>query len=792
MLVNEAWLKEFVDYSIPTDELTAKLTMAGLEVDSVAAAAAEFTGVVVGQVLSVEPHPNADKLRLCKVSIGEADALDIVCGASNVRVDLRIPVATVGAVLPGDFKIKPSKLRGEPSNGMLCSEQELGLAESADGLMELPNDAPVGINIRDYLQLDDTIIEVDLTPNRADCLSIEGVAREIACFVGTTMSVNKPSNLKATIDDKVNVVVDAAEDCPRYLGRVIKGLNRSAATPIWMQEKLRRCGQRSLGPLVDVTNYVLLELGQPLHAFDLNKIEGDIVVRRANEGETLALLNEQTITLNDDVLLIADQAKALAFAGVMGGEESAVNDDTSDIFLECAFFLPITIAGKSRQFGLHTDASHRFERGVDPELCYRALDRAIELLISIAGGEVGPLTDVTSDTKLPKNKAVTLRFERIQRVLGVELSEQTVENYFLSLGMRVSKSGAEWLVTAPSYRFDVAIEADLIEEVARLYGYDNLPQNSLNISGSLSSVEEKTQPLDRIKDLLVDLGYQEAITYSFTDEAALKLLTPNTDVYRLKNPISSDLSVMRTSLWAGLLKAMDANIKRNEESIRFFETGLKFTVEEGELKQQQVLSLLATGKAQPEQWGEATRALDFYDIKHDVESILALNGLASEYQFKSGQNDALHPGQTAELVNKAGEHVGYIGLLHPALESDFDVKKPVYLVELLQSQIQTKAIPVFESMTKYPSVRRDLALIVDEAQQVHDIVDYIYSQYDLVKEVITFDIYQGKGIETGRKSVALGLILQDKSKTLVEKDVEQLITELLEKLNNVFKARLRE
>ncbi|HIL91499.1 MAG TPA: phenylalanine--tRNA ligase subunit beta [Cycloclasticus sp.] len=792
MLVNEAWLKEFVDYSIPTDELTAKLTMAGLEVDSVAAAAAEFTGVVVGQVLSVEPHPNADKLRLCKVSIGDADALDIVCGASNVRVDLCIPVATVGAVLPGDFKIKPSKLRGEPSNGMLCSEQELGLADSADGLMELPNDAPIGTDIRQYLQLDDTIIEVDLTPNRADCLSIEGVAREIACFAGKAMTVNEANKVKETIDDKVNVVVEAIEDCPRYLGRVVKGLNRSAPTPIWMQEKLRRCGQRSLGPLVDVTNYVLLELGQPLHAFDLNKIEGDIVVRRANEGETLALLNEQTIELDDDVLLIADQTKSLAFAGVMGGEDSAVSDDTSDIFLECAFFKPITIAGKSRKFGLHTDASHRFERGVDPELCYRALDRAIELLTAIAGGDVGPLTDETSDATLPKNQAVKLRFERIQRVLGVELNEETVESYFLSLGMQVEKPGSEWLVTAPSYRFDISIEADLIEEIARLYGYDNLPQNSLNISGSLMSVEEKTQPLDRIKDLLVDLGYQEAITYSFTDEEALNLLTPNVDVYRLQNPISSDLSVMRTTLWAGLLKAMDANIKRNEESVRFFETGLKFTVEQGELKQQQVLSLLATGKAQPEQWGELTRALDFYDIKHDVESILALNGLASEYQFKSGQHDALHPGQTAELINKSGEHVGYIGLLHPALESHFDVKKPVYLVELVQSEIQIKAIPVFEAMSKFPPVRRDLALIMDEKVHVNEIVDYIYKQNNLVHEVITFDIYQGKGIETGRKSVALGLILQDKSKTLVEKEVEQLINELLENLNNVFNAQLRE
>jgi phenylalanyl-tRNA synthetase beta chain len=792
MLVNEAWLKEFVDYSIPTNELTEKLTMAGLEVDSVEAAAAEFTGVLVGEVLSVQAHPNADKLRLCKVSIGQEEPLDIVCGASNVRTSLRIPVATVGAVLPGNFKIKPSKLRGEPSNGMLCSEEELGLADSADGLMELPSDAPIGTDIRDYLQLDDTIIEVDLTPNRADCLSVEGVAREISCFAKQPVK-NKPApKIETSINDHKNVNVEATIDCPRYLGRVIKGLDRSAQTPIWMQEKLRRCGQRSLGPLVDVTNYVLLELGQPLHAFDLAKIDGDIVVRHAREKESLTLLNEQQVELDESVLVIADQHKALAFAGVMGGEASAVNDETTDIFLECAFFSPLSIAGKSRKFGLHTDSSHRFERGVDPELCYRALDRAIELLTDIAGGQVGPLTDASSTKTLPVNKAVPFRFQRVQRVLGIELDENTVEAYFDSLGMIVNKTASEWFVTAPSYRFDIAIEADLIEEVARLYGYDNLPQNELTVSGTLTAIEEQLQPLDRIKDLLVDLGYQEAVTYSFTDDSSLKLLTPQNDVYRLQNPISADLSVMRTTLWAGLLKAMDANIKRNEETIRFFETGLKFTVKDGQLVQEQMLSILATGLAQPEQWGESSRSIDFYDVKHDIEAILSLNGSLSDYQFKPAKHEALHPGQTAELINNSGEHVGYIGLLHPALEGEFNIKKPVYLVELKQSLIQTKQIPEFQAVSKYPAVRRDLALIVDEKFHVNEMVGYITKQYTLVNEVIVFDIYQGKGVETGRKSVALGLILQDKSKTLVEQDVEELINELLANLNNLFNAQLRE
>lgn len=792
MLVNEAWLKEFVDYSITTDELSEKLTMAGLEVDSVSTAAAVFSGVVVGEVLSVEQHPNADKLSLCKVSIGNAEPLDIVCGASNVRTSLRIPVAIVGAILPGDFKIKPSKLRGEPSNGMLCSEQELGLADSADGLMELPADAPIGVDIRDYLKLDDSIIEVDLTPNRADCLSIEGIAREIACFTNLPLVNTTPVVPEASLDITQNVIVEAAEDCPRYLGRVIKGIDRTAQTPIWMQEKLRRCGQRSLGPLVDVTNYVLLELGQPLHAFDLDKIDGDIIVRRASAKEPLTLLNGQTIELDEDVLVIADSKQALAFAGVMGGESSSVNDETTDIFLECAFFSPLSIAGKSRKFGLHTDASHRFERGVDPELCYRALDRAVELLISIAGGQLGPLTDVSSGESLPVCHKIPLRLERIKRVLGIELTAESIEAYFIALGMQVEKSSNEWLITAPSYRFDIAIEADLIEEVARLYGYDNLPQNSLSISGSLVSVEEKIQPIDRIKDLLVDLGYQEAITYSFTDESALKSLTPNDELYRLKNPISSDLSVMRTTLWAGMLKAVDGNLKRNEETVRFFETGLKFTIKDGQLQQDQMLSLIATGRARPEQWGEASRAIDFYDIKHDVEAILALNGSTLGYQFKKASHEALHPGQTAELINKEGEQVGFIGLLHPSLESEFDIKKPVYLVELKQALIQTRTIPVFEQISKYPSVRRDLALIVDEKLHVNEIIDYIYQQQGIVKEVVVFDIYQGKGIETSRKSVALGLILQDNSKTLTEPEIEELITELLKNLKTLFNAQLRE
>ncbi|ORU90885.1 MAG: phenylalanine--tRNA ligase subunit beta [Cycloclasticus sp. symbiont of Poecilosclerida sp. M] len=799
MLINEAWLKEFVNYSLTTEQLTDKLTMAGLEVDSVAPAAAEFKSVVVGEVLSAEQHPNADKLSICKVDIGDSDALNIVCGASNVRAGLRVAVATVGAVLPDNFKIKKSKLRGESSNGMLCSEQELGLADSADGILELPSDAPIGTCIREYMQLDDTIIEVDLTPNRADCLSIEGVAREVACFSDEKIQALKTSPIDESIKTQKTVQVDAPEDCPRYLGRVIEGLNASATTPLWMQEKLRRCGQRSLGPLVDVTNYVLLELGQPLHAFDLAKLQGDIVVRRASKGEKLVLLNEQEIDLDDGALVIADEAAPLALAGVMGGEPSSVGDKTTDVFLECAFFAPLSIAGKARKFGLHTDSSHRFERGVDPQLCYRALDRATELLLEIAGGNAGPVTDVSNEKSLPNNPSIKLRLLHVNSLLGIEFTAATVEGYLAKLDMQCvnGKNADEWMVTAPSYRFDIEIEADLVEEVARLYGYDKLPHVSLNIPSTIVSDVESRQPIDRVKDLLVDLGYQEAVTYSFTDEALLQKLTPNAEFYRLQNPISSDMSVMRTTLWAGLLMAVESNLKQKQESIRLFETGLKFTVKDGELRQEQMLSLAVTGDVWPEQWSEKTRKVDFYDVKHDIEAILNLNGKgatgrAAAFEFKTAAHEALHPGQTAELITANGKLVGTVGLLHPALEKSLDINKPVYLVELKQDLIIDKSLPIFEPITKYPWVRRDLALNVDKNLSVNSIISYISNLECIIKGVILFDVYEGEGVETGRKSIALGLILQDKSKTLVDQGIEMAIEKLLVSIKDLFDAQLRE
>jgi len=570
MQISEAWLREYVNPAISTEQLVEQLTMAGLEVDSVTPAAAVFSGVAVGEVIAMEQHPDADRLRVCQVAVGEAEPLQIVCGASNVRVGLRIPAALIGAVLPGDFKIKKSKLRGVESFGMLCSEKELGLAADANGLMELADDAPVGVDIRDYLSLNDNIIEVDLTPNRADCLSVEGIAREVAVLNKMDWSATQVETAAVSHSDILNVSVAATDACPRYLGRLIKGINPEADTPLWMQERLRRSGVRSLSAVVDVTNYVLIELGQPLHAFDAAKLSGNINVRYAQTNENVALLNGQTIKLDNETLIIADDKQALALAGVMGGSESAVSDDTQDVFLECAFFNPRSIAGKARNYGLHTDSSHRFERGVDPTLQERAIERATQLIINIAGGSVGAITEVTTASTLPQRSAVLLRKLRLEKTLGIALADEQVVDIFQRLGMSVQTQPDNWSVTPPGCRFDIAIEADLIEEIARIVGYNNLPSSNLLMRSELGKATEALLDLDRAKDLLVDRGYQEAITYSFVDEEIQQAIAPDDAVVRLKNPISADLSVMRTTLWCGLLKAALHNTNRQQNRVRFF------------------------------------------------------------------------------------------------------------------------------------------------------------------------------------------------------------------------------
>ena len=791
MQISEAWLRELVNPPVTTEELVEQLTMAGLEVDSVEPAAAEFSGVVVGEVISMEQHSNADKLRVCQVAVGEAEPLQIVCGASNVRVGLKIPAALVGAVLPGNFKIKKSKLRGELSLGMLCSEKELGLAADADGLMELFDDAPVGTDIREYLSLDDKIIELDLTPNRADCLSVEGVAREIAVLNKMDWTAVEVSPIEITHDSVINVSVEDEQACPRYLGRLIKNVNPNAQTPLWMQESLRRSGLRSLGPIVDVTNYVLLELGQPLHAFDADKLTGSITVRVGNKGEELALLNDQTIKLDGEALVIADEKQALALAGVMGGEATSVTDQTNDIFLECAFFTPISIAGKARNFGLHTDSSHRFERGVDFTLQQRAIERATQLIVEITDGSVGPITEVTSTASLPNRDAVKLRQQRIEKVLGISMANDDVTEMFNGLGMQVEACAEGWNITPPGCRFDIAIEADLLEEVGRIYGYNNLPNSSLLMRSELGKAEEAILPLARVEDLLVDRGYQEAITYSFVDEDIQNAIAPNDEFIRIKNPISSELSVMRTTLWCGLLNAALYNTKRQQSRVRFFESGLRFVKQDNETVQQKMLSGLVLGNVLTEQWAEKTRKVDFFDLKGDLEALFHLTDC--EVSYSAVKHPSLHPGQCAEMFNAAGDSIGVMGMLHPTLEKQLDFETPVFLFELDQDLVFNKAIPKFEVLSKFPSVKRDMALIVEEKVTAAEIIKNIHACNEIViKDAQIFDIYRGEGVDEGYKSVALSLFLQDATQTLTDSEIDAIFNKVLEALSININAKLRD
>ncbi|MDD5276390.1 MAG: phenylalanine--tRNA ligase subunit beta [Methylovulum sp.] len=791
MQISEAWLREYVNPAINTEELTAQLTMAGLEVDSVQPAAAVFSGVVVGEVLAMGQHPDADRLRVCQVAVSAAEPLQIVCGASNVRVGLKIPVALCGAVLPGDFKIKKSKLRGVESFGMLCSEKELGLAADANGLMELAVDAPVGVDIREYLALNDTLIEIDLTPNRADCLSVEGIAREVAVLNQMAWTATSNEAVTITHQDILTVNVEATTACPRYLGRLIKDVNPNAETPLWMQERLRRSGLRSLGPLVDVTNYVLIELGQPLHAFDADKLNGAITVRYARTDEALTLLNGQTIKLDSEALIIADDKQALALAGIMGGSDSAVSGDTRNVFLECAFFAPQSIAGKARRFGLHTDSSHRFERGVDATLQHRAIERASQLIIDIAGGNAGAITEITTDSALPERTAILLRKERAAKILGVTLVDEEIVDIVQRLGMSVQTQSDGWLVTPPGFRFDIAIEADLIEEIARIYGYNKLPNNRLLMRSELSPATEAVMDIERVKDLLVDRGYQEAITYSFVDEHIQKIVAPVDEVISLKNPISSEMAVMRTTLWCGLLKVALHNTNRQQNRVRLFETGLRFVTKEGQIQQQKMLAGLALGSAYNEQWGEKIRKIDFFDVKADVEAMFGLT--ACNVQFMSANQTALHPGQTAEILSATGESIGWLGMLHPTLEKQLGFETQVFLFELDQNLLLNKSIPVFKPLSKYPLVRRDLALIVKEGVTAEQLTAHIKSCNEpSLQDIVIFDIYRGKGVDEGYKSIALGLVLQNNTQTLTDAEIDTVINSLLNTLIEKISAKLRD
>ncbi|WP_421621678.1 phenylalanine--tRNA ligase subunit beta [Alkalilimnicola ehrlichii] len=795
MRISEHWLREWVADTGPTEQLAHRLTMAGLEVDGVEPAAPPFTGVVVARIVRCEPHPDADKLRLCQVDAGQGEPLQVVCGAPNAREGLMAPLATVGGELPGGLTIKRAKLRGQASFGMLCSARELGLSEDAEGLMELPADAPVGRDLRDYLTLDDTVIEVDLTPNRADCLGMMGVAREVGALLAQPVHTPDIPAERARISDAARVTLDAPDGCARYLGRVVRGLDPRAETPVWMRERLRRAGLRSLGPLVDVTNYVLMELGQPMHAFDLSQVRGGIHARWGRPGETLTLIGGETIELSADQLVIADDERPLALAGIMGGEASSVGDDTTDILLECAWFAPTAIAGRARAHGLHTDSSHRFERGVDPAGQHRAMERATHLLLSICGGEAGPVQEAVAEEHLPRRHPVRLRRQRIRLVLGTEIAGDTLIGMLERLGMRVETGGeGVWWVTPPSWRFDIEREEDLIEEVARLYGYDRLPTRRPPIPLTVGQAPETLTGLPRLRQALVQRGYHEAISYSFVAAEAQQALDPEHQALALANPISADLAVMRTSLWPGLVQAARHNQNRQVQRIRLFETGLRFIGEAGDLRQEPRIAGLALGPVHPEQWAEPGRTLDFYDVKGDVEALLAAGGRAGAFRFQADHHPALHPGQTARILDSDHDHrpVGWLGALHPARARELDIQGPVFLFELDLSAVQAGHLPAFRPLSRYPANRRDLALLVADEVPAQTLVDVARAAGgEQLVDIRLFDVYAGKGVPEGRKSVAMGLILQDSSRTLTDEDMDRVLGRVVERLAQEAGAVLR-
>lgn len=789
MKFSEKWLREWVNPAIGTQQLMDQITMAGLEVDGFEPVAGAFTGVIVGEVKSVIPHPDADKLRVCEVAGGN-EVVQVVCGAPNVREGLKVPFATVGAVLPGDFKIKKAKLRGQESNGMLCAESELGLSDDGAGLMELPQDATTGADLRAYLTLDDTTIDVDLTPNRADCLSLRGLAREVGVLTGEPVTEPELKAVPPSHDEKPTIVVEAPAECPRYLGRIIRKVDLSASTPLWMVENLRRSGIRSIDPAVDVTNYVMLELGQPLHAFDRAEVEGGIVVRLAKPDEELVLLDGQTVELTAGTLVIADHAKPLAIAGVMGGEHSGVTEKTRDLLLEAAWFEPVAMAGKARDYGLHTDASHRFERGVDYELARTAMERATALLLEITGGEAGEIVEVASEEHLPKGCQVTLRADRLNAVLGMSIDASRVEDILTRLGLAViDQTGSAWTVNVPSYRPDISIEEDLIEEVGRIYGYNNLPVTEPVGSLAMRPVKEAVRPLSSVRSFFVSRGYQEAITYSFVDPKVQGILDPEREGIALANPISADLAVMRTTLWSGLVKTLEYNQKRQQPRIRLFETGLRFVKNGNEIDQQPMLAGIVTGGQLPESWANGRRDADFFDVKGELEALFSLLGV--EVRFAAGQHPALHPGQTAQLF-VGDQPVGWLGAMHPLVQKKLDVNGTILMFELFLNPVVSGYVPNFKEFSKYPEVRRDLAIIIGNEIAFADVDRVVRNNAgDRLTALRAFDVYEGEKLGEGKRSLALSLFWQHPERTLNDDEVHEFFDRVINALQEELGATLR-
>ena len=791
MKISENWLRTWVNPAIDSEKLSDQLTMLGLEVDDLSPAAKPFTGVVVGEVLTVEQHPDADRLRVTTVNIGSGEPLQIVCGAPNVRAGMKAPVATIGAVLPGDFKIKKGKLRGVESQGMLCGASEIDLEDKLDGLLELPADAPVGVNVREYLDLDDNVIDISITPNRGDCFSIRGIAREIAVI--NQLAVNTPEiqAVAATISDE-KTVQSLTDGCPRYLGRVIKNVNTKAATPEWMERALARAGIRQHSILVDITNYVLIELGQPMHAFDGAKVQGGIQVRMANAAEKLVLLNEQEVELQEDVMVIADDEKVLAMAGIMGGLSSAVSDETTEIFLESAFFAPLHIAGRARRFGLHTDASQRYERGVDFELPLLAMHRASQLIAELAGGEFGPITVAEQAAQLPTRSAIELNQAQVDQLLGYSVDAAFIADALTRLGFEVTvQAEGQWSVVPPSHRYDMAIYQDLIEEIARIHGYDNIQISLPVIDVQLAKYQDQFE-VGQLRQTAVTLGYQEAISFSFADAKLEKQLNPAVNPLALANPISSDLAVMRSTLLSSLIPCVQYNVNRQQNRVRFFELGLRFDYQNAssihDLKQIPTFALIAVGAKAAESWHAKAQPMDFFDFKGDIEEILAAGRVQVEYV--RSERAWLHPGQSAEIMVN-GQSIGYFGRLHPSLEDELDLGI-TWVAELDQAAVLQTYVSNFTELSRFPSVRRDIALLISDKINVSEIQQLIEKTGGaLLDSTWLFDVYTGQGVEQGKRSLAFALLWQHPTRTLEDAEIKSGMDNILQVLENTYQATLR-
>ena len=792
MKISELWLREWADAPKTGTELAAQLTMAGLEVDSVYPVAGDFTGVVVAQVVDTIPHPQADKLTLCDVDVGIEHPIKIVCGAANVRVGLKVALAQLGAVLPGGFKIKEAKLRGEVSLGMLCSSSELGLEDKSEGILELPQDAPIGVDLRKYMFLDDLVLDVDLTPNRADCFSVFGVAREVAAKNALTAPVLPSTISQPQIEDTISVKLNAIEACPQYYCRVIRNIKLNAETPLWMSERLRRSGIRLRHPVVDVTNYVMLELGQPMHAFDHQLMDESIVVRFAKKDEELVLLDGKKITLDAQTLLIADTKKPLALAGVMGGADSAVNEETSDIVLESAFFTPLKIAGVARKYGLSTDSSQRFERGVDPQLQQLALERATVLLLEIVGGQAGPLVVARDEQHLPQMQRIQFDPAKVMQLTGVEIAPTQMLLFLKALGMVVDTEKQLWDVSVPSFRFDITIDVDLVEEIIRLYGYDKLNVQPMIASIRTGESNPRNDLSRKAADFFMNRGYNETINYSFVDPNIQEAIYSDPQVMRLLNPISPELSVMRTGLWPGLLAAMIYNEHRQQSMMRFFEQGVAFVVNDGQLKERSCIAGLISGETGELNWTDVTRKLDFYDVKGDLQSLLSQLGW-HDPQFEAGEHPGLHPGKTARILIQ-GRFAGWVGVLHPRLAEALNITDDVMLFELFVDALLACPQATYSKISKYPQIRRDLALLVDNDISVTMIEQAVSSVVadDWLKSFDVFDVYTGDSIPSGKKSVAIALTLQDNNRTLVDEEINVIIDAILKKLKDGFAISLRD